>query len=403
MILHTRASTHGSPKDNDNNHPVVSPSGDLRLVHNGVIYNHEEIRSLLGKVGKGLPDVDSSVIPALIEEYGLEASSELSGYAAAAWFDRETDDAIHLARFKQAPVVFATLYDGSLAFASTEEILGRALNTAGVAWWGSYPKVFDSMGEGEYFQLLEGEIIATSEVEWKSRYEWKGPDYSSATSGGTSYLAGRSVGSTNNVTPIQGSEQKALVVMGNDEDAADEEDGTPSDVWDTWGYDGDTGELFGSGEKMSEAEMRNVVAMVFSDTGKLEDLSEEEFENWMRTGNIHGDADVPDIEDLERGGGDPLFYAMGHDGDYTTYTTLAGLISKLAWESGVVGAENHLVGPDEGTLRWVNHFSDIGALSEDGSEQNSWVTSQGDFQVVEHLVPGWVGEGLSRLRTLVGA
>jgi len=116
FIGHTRNSTHGDPKDNDNNHPIESPSGDIRLVHNGVITNHREVRQALGKDGKKLPDVDSSVIPAVIEVFGLEHTDMLRGYAACAWYDRETGGTIHVARFESSPVTFTTLVDGTVVF-----------------------------------------------------------------------------------------------------------------------------------------------------------------------------------------------------------------------------------------------------------------------------------------------
>jgi len=408
MILHTRAATHGSARDNDNNHPVLSPSGDIRLVHNGVIQNHNEIRELLGKVGKSLPDVDSSVIPALIEEFGLDASDQLAGYASAAWFDRETGDAIHLARFKQSTVSFAYLFDGSLAFASTPDILGRALNKAEIPWWGSYPSIFDSMDEGSYFQIMGGEIITESEVEWKARYSYSGPDYSAQTSGGksqgSSYTVPTKPASTYEGGTVpkpgagfgvsKGSEDapsKGLVVInhgtGEVSDADETIEGTIVDD---------------EGKQMNT---RDVVAMVFSNSGSEHGVTDEEFENWLRTGDIHdgGDPDMPSFEDYLNDGGADLFYTMSHDGDYVTFTTLNGLVQKLKWEAGVTGGEDHLVGPEEGEVRWVNQIADVGAINVSDGDQYSWVRSDGDFQAVAHLVPSWIGEGLGKLRNLVGA
>src|SRR5262245_52286632 len=43
FIGHVRAATHGDPKSAANNHPFVSEDGNLHLVHNGVIGNHEEL------------------------------------------------------------------------------------------------------------------------------------------------------------------------------------------------------------------------------------------------------------------------------------------------------------------------------------------------------------------------
>lgn len=123
-ILHTRLATHGSVNDNRNNHPVVSPNGNIALVHNGVIYNHEEVRTA---ISCQLPDVDTSVIPAVIEQYGVNDINKLYGDAAIAWLDRRDPNTLHLARYQHSPLVFVQVEDGSFIFASTESLLWRAL------------------------------------------------------------------------------------------------------------------------------------------------------------------------------------------------------------------------------------------------------------------------------------
>lgn len=183
MILHTRAATHGSPDDNDNNHPVMSPSGDIRLVHNGVIWNHDTVRKTLGSVGKKLPDVDSSVIPAVIEKLGLASADQLSGDAAVAWFDKETGGVLHLARFSSSPLHAATLLDGTTVFASTPQILAGALQRMSLTWLGNWPSTFFEFSEGDYIQLFEGDVTAQSKVEWGDDYGYDHSRWRSVTSG----------------------------------------------------------------------------------------------------------------------------------------------------------------------------------------------------------------------------
>lgn len=388
MILHTRQATHGSPEVNENNHPVLSPSGNIQLVHNGVVYNHADIRSLLGKEGKSLPEVDSSVIPALIEIYGLDSSSELAGYAAAAWFDRETDDTIHLARFKQSPVHYATLWDGSLAFASTPEILGRALTKAGVGWYGNYPTHFDSLDEGEYLQLLNGEFIVESTVEWNDRYTYSGYDWRGVTSGkesaykpGTSTPHPAATPKSSNVTYLGGGSNSVNVPS---EDKID--------------------------VKTTAAELFRAPTASFEEPRPFTD---EEFAEWARSeGEVpfalddEIDDDDQDFLRVNVGSSDslkPIFYTVGHDGDYVTFTSLSGMVQSLSWVSGVGSGENMLVGPEEGKLRWVNHVGDIGTLSDDGSDQLSWVANAGHMDMYRSITPEWVRDGVSKLRTLVGS
>ncbi len=131
VILHTRYATHGSIRVPANNHPVQSPDESISLVHNGVIYNHDLVRT---ELDIKLPEVDSSVIPAILQTYDRDADkfSMLDGDASVAWLDDQELGVLRVARISHSPLVFVTLKDNSFVFASTPDLLYRALKKAGL-------------------------------------------------------------------------------------------------------------------------------------------------------------------------------------------------------------------------------------------------------------------------------
>jgi len=134
VIGHTRAATTGSPKVNDNNHPIWDKP--IIGVHNGVIYNHKE----LGRRYNKIAEVDSAAIMALLRanttEKPLTISDlqnclpELEGPFAIAVADVRKPDCVYLARNKN-PVHFTRNTKlGFVAFASTDTILKATFGPA---------------------------------------------------------------------------------------------------------------------------------------------------------------------------------------------------------------------------------------------------------------------------------
>jgi glucosamine--fructose-6-phosphate aminotransferase (isomerizing) len=108
-IGHTRWATHGVPND-VNSHPHYSNSGDLVIIHNGIIENYESIKTELKKRGYVFEsDTDTEVLVNLIEEVKKKekvklgkavqiALNQVIGAYAIAVFDKQKPDEIVVAK-----------------------------------------------------------------------------------------------------------------------------------------------------------------------------------------------------------------------------------------------------------------------------------------------------------------
>lgn len=114
-IGHTRWATHGSPTI-ANAHPHTNADETIFVVHNGIIENHDTIRSRLEAEGyQFLSETDTEVVPHLIDYYFKksgdfelafkEALGDLQGAYAIAAISTNAPDTIYAARLSSPLVV----------------------------------------------------------------------------------------------------------------------------------------------------------------------------------------------------------------------------------------------------------------------------------------------------------
>jgi len=132
VLLHTRYATVGAKGDPRNAHPVISATGRCAAIHNGTIWNHDELFDAFGLDRKAT--VDSEIIPALIDYAGWEqaeqALSLMRGGAATAIIDVRRPQEVILARLRDYPLV-VYVSDDVVVWASTEKAIRQA-------WWRTY-------------------------------------------------------------------------------------------------------------------------------------------------------------------------------------------------------------------------------------------------------------------------
>ncbi len=108
-IGHTRWATHGVPND-INSHPHYSNSGDLVIIHNGIIENYASIKKeLINRGYTFYSDTDTEILVNLIEDIKINqkvklgqavqiALNEVVGAYAIALFDKNKPDEIVVAK-----------------------------------------------------------------------------------------------------------------------------------------------------------------------------------------------------------------------------------------------------------------------------------------------------------------
>lgn len=158
-ILHTRWATKGSPKNNKNNHPIVS--GKVVGVHNGHLSNDDAIFKHMRSVERR-GQVDSEAAFAMLgktKHHPIDVLGALEGRAALAWLDVRDRDALYLARCEHSPLAIGQTKRGSFIFASTMEHLENACMYSNIklGWQ-------DEVSEYVYLKIKNGKITECLDI-----------------------------------------------------------------------------------------------------------------------------------------------------------------------------------------------------------------------------------------------
>ena len=124
-IGHTRWATHGAPTD-ENAHPHSDCTGELYIIHNGIIENYKDLKDVLLKRGHTFKsETDTEVVVHLVEEYHkelplldavLHALSHVEGSYAIVLMSKKEPESLIAAR-KGSPMILG-IGDGEMVIAS---------------------------------------------------------------------------------------------------------------------------------------------------------------------------------------------------------------------------------------------------------------------------------------------
>ena len=152
IMGHTRLTTQGNAKKNENNHPFAGnmPAGSFALAHNGVLYNDHWLRSSL-KLPKTNVETDSYIAVQLIEKTeALDFASlrymaeEVEGSFCFTVLD--TEDNLYFVKGDNPLCLYHYPRLGLYLYASTEAILTKAIRRMG-RQFGLHEKVVLDAGD----------------------------------------------------------------------------------------------------------------------------------------------------------------------------------------------------------------------------------------------------------------
>ena len=154
IMGHTRMTTQGSEKNNQNNHPFTGKTGDamFSLAHNGVLVNDKLLRQKF-KLPATKVETDSYVAVQLLEQYGRVDFDSLrfmaEGLEGSLTITVLTDrDELYFVKGNNPLTIYHFPQCGLYVYASTEDILRKGLKNSRL-----------NLGKVEPVRVYSGDIL----------------------------------------------------------------------------------------------------------------------------------------------------------------------------------------------------------------------------------------------------
>ncbi|MDE6035313.1 MAG: class II glutamine amidotransferase [Ruminococcus sp.] len=174
VMGHTRLTTQGNQKFNQNNHPFYGYADkDFAFAHNGVLYNDHELRKT-----KNLPDThietDSYVAVQLIEQQKKLNFDSLKNIAETVqgsfnFTVLDEDNSLYIVKGSNPMFLIHFVELGLYVYASTESIMKNALKKVGMK---NIPYTKIETVHGDILRIDSNGIISRSEFEDKDDFRY---------------------------------------------------------------------------------------------------------------------------------------------------------------------------------------------------------------------------------------
>ena len=165
VLLHTRSATHGSPKDNRNNHPIIGKK--FVMVHNGIVETDQKYKA------NGLTDTEQMLMS--IETHGIEKGlNKTTGWVATLFADMDSCDKVYWYTNPSGSLDIVQDERGIWILASTKSIISQAIKTKLEEYKIENNTVYEYCLSKRSVRIPCRPHVKSSYAKWYSMDRWKG-------------------------------------------------------------------------------------------------------------------------------------------------------------------------------------------------------------------------------------